>query len=109
MVRSVLDESKQLLEYPKAHILVEKCGTYKTLITERACRGRCRQYENLKESEMPSRQSKGVNHREPGVRADTCGVELGTGRWCLELHRGRCISWKEKLWFPGFLTARFRR
>lgn len=53
---------------------------------------------NSKESEMPSRQSEGESHRKPGVKADTCGVEeLGTGHWSLELHRGRCISWKEKL------------
>lgn len=43
--------------------------------TKRACRERCRYHGNLKESEMPSRQSEGGGHRKPGVRADTWGVE----------------------------------
>lgn len=40
MVKSVLDESNQFLECPKAHILVEKCGIYKTLIPQRGRVGR---------------------------------------------------------------------
>lgn len=76
--------------------------------TKRACRERCRQHGDLKESEMPSRQWRWKSQKAWGE-----GRHLGSrgiGNWTLipRVTQGQVYRLERETQFPGFLTAGLR-